>query len=73
MRILLVMHFLAFHITVAISVPDTVCTRKRASETAQCAGRIGCFITSCEADGSFSEPQCSGSTGMKSNLSIAIC
>ena len=67
------MHFLAFRITVAISVPDTLCTRRKANETARCAGLLGCFVVSCEADGSFSPEQCSGSTGIESNVSIALC
>ena len=66
--------FVAFHITAAISVPDTPCTRRRANETKACAGSLaGCFIVSCEADGSFTPRQCSGSTGIESNVYLSIC
>ena len=57
------MHFLAFCITIAFSVPDTPCTKRRAAETAYCGIFLGCFIVSCEADGSFSPTQCYGSIG----------
>ena len=58
-------YFYVFVVTVAISMLDTPCTRRKATETAQCGGDIGCFIVSCEADGSFSPKQCDDSTGIE--------
>jgi len=39
------------------------CEAKRAQDTAACGNRLGCFITQCEEDGSFSPKQTHGSVG----------
>jgi hypothetical protein len=41
----------------------TACRARRGAEQAECAGKIGCFITQCDADGTFSAVQRFGSTG----------
>jgi hypothetical protein len=42
---------------------QTACEAKRAQDTAACGNRLGCFITQCEEDGSFSPKQTHGSIG----------
>ncbi|XP_062513326.1 von Willebrand factor-like isoform X2 [Corticium candelabrum] len=42
---------------------ETPCDQLRSNQTTTCNGLIGCFVTSCEPDGSFSSQQCHPSTG----------
>ncbi|XP_062512900.1 SCO-spondin-like [Corticium candelabrum] len=42
---------------------ETPCDQLRNNQTTTCHGLIGCFVTSCEPDGSFSSQQCHPSTG----------
>ncbi|XP_062512708.1 von Willebrand factor-like [Corticium candelabrum] len=42
---------------------ETSCDQLRNNQTTTCRGLIGCFVTSCEPDGSFSSQQCHPSTG----------
>jgi hypothetical protein len=42
----------------------TPCQSLKEKEMAECGGRMGCFVTQCEDDGSFSATQCHGSTGL---------
>ena len=39
------------------------CQRKRAQQEKLCQGLIGCFLSSCAADGHYTSKQCHGSTG----------
>ena len=49
--------------TVAGLTPKTACQKRASSEKKKCAGLIGCFITSCNKDGTFPSKQCSSSSG----------
>jgi len=41
----------------------TTCEKKRRLDKSLCGEKVGCFITTCESDGSFAPRQCHGSTG----------
>ncbi|XP_062500013.1 agrin-like [Corticium candelabrum] len=51
-------------VEVELSEDDsTPCTKKQLAERKKCEGMMGCHVTQCDSDGSYSAKQCSGSTG----------